>query len=119
MHPGPSLSTYRSARPSANILNRSSVFGFLSGALAAGAAVYYYILAEYRVSNEMLTEDIYVCLLSLGLECRFLLSAIWLQLTVVGSARSDTEASGVYRGAGGEGGPASEEKVALASSCIF
>ncbi|RMJ21194.1 hypothetical protein PHISP_07935 [Aspergillus sp. HF37] len=38
---------------------RGGVFGFLSGALAAGGAVYYYILAEYRVSNEMLTEDIY------------------------------------------------------------
>ncbi len=37
-----------------------SLFGFLSGAVFAGATVYYYILGEYRVSNEMLTEDIYV-----------------------------------------------------------
>lgn len=44
-----------------------SLFGFLSGAVFAGATVYYYILGEYRVSNEMLTEDIYV---------RFHLSAI-------------------------------------------
>lgn len=35
----------------------------MSGALSAGALIYYYILAEYRVSNEMLTEDIYVRLL--------------------------------------------------------
>ncbi|KAL4921537.1 hypothetical protein BDW62DRAFT_174890 [Aspergillus aurantiobrunneus] len=38
---------------------RGGLFGFLSGAVVAGAAVYYYILGEYRVSNEMLTEDIY------------------------------------------------------------
>ncbi|KAL4895104.1 hypothetical protein BDV59DRAFT_159927 [Aspergillus ambiguus] len=37
---------------------RGGVFGFLAGAVAAGACVYYYILGEYRVSNEMLTEDI-------------------------------------------------------------
>ncbi|OJJ50161.1 hypothetical protein ASPZODRAFT_110293 [Penicilliopsis zonata CBS 506.65] len=38
---------------------RGGVFGFLAGSVAAGISVYYYILAEYRVSNEMLTEDIY------------------------------------------------------------
>ncbi|PYH46541.1 uncharacterized protein BP01DRAFT_316565 [Aspergillus saccharolyticus JOP 1030-1] len=38
---------------------RGGIFGFLSGSLAAGVAVYYYVLAEYRISNEMLTEDIY------------------------------------------------------------
>lgn len=38
-----------------------SIFGFLSGAVAAGAATYYYILGDYRLSNDMLTEDIYVC----------------------------------------------------------
>lgn len=36
------------------------LFGFLLGSVAAGASVYYYILKEYRVSNELLTEDIYV-----------------------------------------------------------
>ena len=36
------------------------VLGFLTGSVAAGAAVYYYVLDEYRLSNEMLTEDIYV-----------------------------------------------------------
>jgi len=36
------------------------IFGFLLGSTLAGASVYYYILAEYKVSNELLTEDIYV-----------------------------------------------------------
>ncbi|KAL4887185.1 hypothetical protein BJY04DRAFT_48968 [Aspergillus karnatakaensis] len=38
---------------------RGGLFGFLSGTVFAGAVVYYYILGEYRVSNESLTEDIY------------------------------------------------------------
>ncbi|PLB55651.1 hypothetical protein P170DRAFT_433160 [Aspergillus steynii IBT 23096] len=37
---------------------RGGLFGFLAGSLTAGASVYYYILGEYRTSNEMLTEDI-------------------------------------------------------------
>jgi hypothetical protein len=37
------------------------LFGFLLGSTLAGASVYYYILEEYKISNEMLTEDIYVC----------------------------------------------------------
>lgn len=41
-------------------LSVASVFGFLLGSSLAGAAVYYYILDEYKVSNELLTEDIYV-----------------------------------------------------------
>lgn len=39
----------------------SRLFGFLLGTTLAGASVYYYILEEYKVSNELLTEDIYVC----------------------------------------------------------
>lgn len=38
----------------------SRLFGFLLGTTLAGASVYYYILEEYKVSNELLTEDIYV-----------------------------------------------------------
>ncbi|KAL2011991.1 hypothetical protein VTN00DRAFT_4709 [Thermoascus crustaceus] len=38
---------------------RGGVFGFLFGSVVAAASVYYYILEEYKVSNEMLTEDIY------------------------------------------------------------
>ena len=37
-----------------------SLFGFLLGSTLAGAGSYYYVLDEYRVANEMLTEDIYV-----------------------------------------------------------
>ncbi|KAL4979040.1 hypothetical protein BDW66DRAFT_128431 [Aspergillus desertorum] len=37
---------------------RGGLFGFLTGSVVAGAAVYYYILGEYRVSNSGLTEDI-------------------------------------------------------------
>jgi hypothetical protein len=35
--------------------------GFLLGSTLTGASIYYYILDEYKVSNELLTEDIYVC----------------------------------------------------------
>jgi hypothetical protein len=49
-------------RTPANDENESSLFGFLLGSTLAGAAVYYYILEEYKLSNEMLTEDIYVCM---------------------------------------------------------
>jgi hypothetical protein len=38
------------------------LFGFLTGATTAGAGMYYYVIDEYRVSNQLLTEDIYVCL---------------------------------------------------------
>ncbi|KAJ5634424.1 Zinc finger HIT-type [Penicillium herquei] len=37
---------------------RGGLFGFLSGAVVAGASVYFYILSDYRVANEMLTDDI-------------------------------------------------------------
>lgn len=40
-----------------------SILGFLSGAVLSGGALYYYVIDEYRVSNELLTEDIYVSLL--------------------------------------------------------
>lgn len=39
-----------------------SLFGFLFGSVLAGGAVYSYVLQEYKASNELLTEDIYVCL---------------------------------------------------------
>ncbi len=41
-------------------VTRYSILGFLFGTAAGGAGVYYYVLEEYRVSNELLTEDIYV-----------------------------------------------------------
>ena len=36
------------------------LFGFFLGSTLAGAGVYYYALQEYKASNELLTEDIYV-----------------------------------------------------------
>ncbi|KAI4288709.1 MAG: hypothetical protein L6R35_002030 [Caloplaca aegaea] len=38
---------------------RGGMFGFLLGTTLAGGGTYYYILDDYRVSNELLTEDIY------------------------------------------------------------
>ena len=43
------------------LLISTSVFGFLAGSVAAGGLVYYYILTEYRLANETLSEDISVC----------------------------------------------------------
>ncbi|KAJ5826082.1 hypothetical protein N7474_003220 [Penicillium riverlandense] len=37
---------------------RGGLFGFLTGAVVAGASVYWYILGNYRIANEMLSEDI-------------------------------------------------------------
>lgn len=42
------------------MLTLCRLFGFLLGSVLTGSGVYYYILEEYRVSNELLTEDIYV-----------------------------------------------------------
>ena len=36
------------------------LFGFFLGSTLAGSAVYYYVLQEYKTSNELLTGDIYV-----------------------------------------------------------
>ncbi|EOA89970.1 hypothetical protein ACJQWK_02374 [Exserohilum turcicum] len=38
---------------------RGGLFGFLLGATTSGAGMYYYVIDEYRVSNQLLTEDIY------------------------------------------------------------
>jgi hypothetical protein len=37
-----------------------SIFGFLLGSVLAGSGLYYYVVDEYKVSNELLTEDVYV-----------------------------------------------------------
>lgn len=37
-----------------------SLFGFFLGSTLAGAGVYYYVVREYKASNELLTGDIYV-----------------------------------------------------------
>ena len=38
------------------------IFGFLLGSVLAGSGLYYYVVDEYKVSNELLTEDVYVSL---------------------------------------------------------
>nr|POE96928.1 hypothetical protein CFP56_63753 [Quercus suber] len=38
---------------------RGTLFGFLLGATLAGSGLYYYVIDEYKVSNELLSEDIY------------------------------------------------------------
>ncbi|OBT49838.1 hypothetical protein VE04_09927 [Pseudogymnoascus sp. 24MN13] len=43
----------------ANTAVAPRLFGFFLGSTLTGAGVYYYVLEEYRVANELLTEDIY------------------------------------------------------------
>jgi hypothetical protein len=50
----------RADRTDAVWLMYDRLFGFLLGATASGAGMYYYVIDEYRVSNQLLTEDIYV-----------------------------------------------------------
>ncbi|KAK5114706.1 hypothetical protein LTR62_002280 [Meristemomyces frigidus] len=38
---------------------RGTLFGFLLGSVLAGGGLYYYVVDEYKVGNELLTEDIY------------------------------------------------------------
>ncbi|CAN8099364.1 unnamed protein product [Discula destructiva] len=38
---------------------RGGLFGFLLGATLAGTGSYYYILTDYKASNELLQDDIY------------------------------------------------------------
>ncbi|KAL5347002.1 hypothetical protein V496_03594 [Pseudogymnoascus sp. VKM F-4515 (FW-2607)] len=38
---------------------RGGLFGFFLGSTLTGAGVYYYVLEEYWVANELLKEDIY------------------------------------------------------------
>jgi hypothetical protein len=42
----------------------NSLFGFLFGTVLSGSAVYSYLVGEYKTSNDLLTEDIYVRLIS-------------------------------------------------------
>jgi hypothetical protein len=46
------------------IQEENRLFGFLLGSTLSGAGMYYYVLNEYRVSNELLTEDIFVSFFS-------------------------------------------------------
>jgi len=37
---------------------KGALYGFLAGCTLAGAVSYYYFLEEYKVANELLTEDV-------------------------------------------------------------
>lgn len=37
---------------------RGGFFGFLLGSFVTSATVYYYVLEDYKISNELLTDDI-------------------------------------------------------------
>lgn len=41
-------------------LRGNRLFGFLVGATLAGSGTYYYVLQDYKASNELLQDDIYV-----------------------------------------------------------
>lgn len=47
-----------------NVTNQNRLFGFLLGVTLAGLSAYYYVIDEYKLANDMLTEDIYVRQLS-------------------------------------------------------
>lgn len=71
--------------------------GFLAGSLTAGASVYYYILGEYRVSNEMLTEDISVSFpLALSADRLFFDELVLILLLCIGSSLSSEELAWVW-----------------------
>ncbi|CAK3965137.1 hypothetical protein DOTSEDRAFT_138034 [Lecanosticta acicola] len=38
---------------------RGTLFGFLLGTVGAGGGLYYYVVDQYKVANELLVEDIY------------------------------------------------------------
>lgn len=42
--------------------NTYRLFGFLLGTVLAGSGMYYYVIDEYKVSNQLLVEDIYASL---------------------------------------------------------
>lgn len=46
---------------SIELMRLNRLLGFLSGSVLAAGGMYFYVLQEYRISNELLTEDIYVC----------------------------------------------------------
>lgn len=44
----------------ANEWDGARLFGFFLGSTLAGAGIYTYALQDYKASNDLLTEDIYV-----------------------------------------------------------
>jgi hypothetical protein len=74
------------------------IFGFLLGSVLAGSGLYYYVVDEYKVSNELLTEDVYV---SFALELHRIASDETRQLTrnqCLGTPICGPEAGGLRQG---------------------
>lgn len=65
---------------------RCRLLGFFLGSTMTGGGIYYYVLDEYKVSNELLMEDIYVC------------DPLLISLCLMGSARNY-----IYSGRGVDG----------------
>lgn len=72
---------------------RSRLFGFLMGTVLAGGGLYYYVVDEYKVSNELLVGDIYVS----GFVCWVFVWGLGLGLTFfwTGAAVGCAEVRGV------------------------
>jgi hypothetical protein len=69
--------------------------GFLLGSVLSGASMYYYVLNEYRVSNELLTEDIFV-------RTSTMLDAMAMTNLRAGFTSDGTEDRGILEGVGGQ-----------------
>lgn len=63
-----------------------SFFGFLLGSTVAGASMYYYVVDEYKISNQMLSEDIYVCEISVFYRYGMLSPTLFASIAAVGNA---------------------------------
>jgi len=80
-----------------------SIFGFLLGSTLSGAGLYYYVVDEYRVSNELLSEDVYVSFPDNARQTACQHSATNIQLTRwfhTGTSIRRPEAGGLCQGSG-------------------
>lgn len=80
------------------LMSATRLFGFLTGSVVAGAVVYYYILGEYRISNNMLTEDIDVrsCLFNLSVFRSLRAIYVRTRLIVIGFTNGNPEAPDLH-----------------------
>lgn len=72
------------------------MFGFLLGTTIAGGSLYYYVVDQYKVANELLVEDIYVSSMEDGRERS-------ADLEDSGATISCAEVRGICQGFGGAG----------------
>jgi hypothetical protein len=74
-----------------------SIFGFLLGSTLSGAGLYYYVVDEYRVSNELLSEDVYVSFEEPSISAHWICS---LHGDNTGASIRRPEAGGLRQGSG-------------------